>query len=171
MLCGFCRAFKKPCKFPRGDSHMGMLLQPRSLQQCLAGEQTSVTEYRERMVAVRDHALTSCFIRHLPSSVSSALAGGVTSVAIASSSAEQRLHCEHGLPRTEGGHREAVRTKMGARRQHTESVSWHSLPRTSLFKQKAPTLCGAGRAYNWLPFSSWETVLIPLCSSDHFSEP
>lgn len=81
---------------------MGMLLQPRSLQQCLAGEQTSVTEYRERMVAVRDHALTSCFIRHLPSSVSSALAGGVTSVAIASSSAEQRLHCEHGLPRTEG---------------------------------------------------------------------
>lgn len=59
-------------------------------------------EYRERMAAVRAPPLTSCFIRHLPSSVSSALAGGVTSVAIASSSAEQRLHCESGLQRTEG---------------------------------------------------------------------
>lgn len=47
-------------------------------------------EYKERMEEVRVCALTSCFVRHFPSSVSSALAGGVTSVTIASSSAEQR---------------------------------------------------------------------------------
>lgn len=52
-------------------------------------------EYKERMAEVRVCALTSCFVRHLPSSVSSALAGGVTSVTIASSSAEKRQHCEH----------------------------------------------------------------------------
>ncbi|KAI1240722.1 hypothetical protein IHE44_0009162, partial [Lamprotornis superbus] len=78
---------------------------------------------------------------HLPSSVSSALAGGVTSVAIASSSAEQRLHCEHDLPRTGtqgGGHREAARTKLGARRQHKESVSWHSYPKHLFSSKKHP---------------------------------
>lgn len=51
------------------------------------------------------HALTSCFIRHFPSSVSSALAGGVTSVAIASSSAQERKAALWmGLPEDWGRH-------------------------------------------------------------------
>lgn len=82
------------------------------------------------MVEVRACALTSCFIRHLPSSVSSALAGGVTSVAIASSSAEQSKGstvnmASRGLRETQGG---TVRTKLGTRGQHTASLCLHSLP-------------------------------------------
>lgn len=87
-------------------------------------------EYRERIVEVGAYDLTSCFIRHLPSSVSSALAGGVTSVAIASSSAEQSKGrtvnmASQGLRATQGG---TARTKLGARRQRTELVCWHNIP-------------------------------------------
>lgn len=165
MLCGFCKALPSHACSQEVILTWGTLQQPRSLQQCLAAEQTNVTKSTEEGWWQSEHTLTSCFIRHLPSSVSSALAGGVTSVAIASSSAEQRQHCECGLPRTEGD--------MG----RLQELSWepgdstqNQCPGTAypehLFKQKAPTLCRAGRARSWLP-----SALGKLCTSPSSPQP
>lgn len=57
LLCGFCKSLRSPACSQEVIPILGTLQQPRSLQQCLAAEQTSVTKTTEKGWWQSEHTL------------------------------------------------------------------------------------------------------------------